>query len=285
MFALLLAAPLLVTRPTAAVQVSGLDVFRTNCDGCHDLPDPEQPRRSRPEWEKLLRTMVKEKGASLNQQEFAAVLNYLDSFNQPARRVAWKEGPATSHRAAFDASLAGQLPEPWVSLAAGTSEERPWSLQADAGGKSLYLSPSRSAGEGQQQLLIDNSGIVTAGVLSARLRLGTGAGGTGAGILFGFRGVDSYLGVRLSAVTKNVVVYEVSQGQRALVGRAPAPVAPGRWLTLALDLTPGQVTVLLDGKPLLTRPLTGYRGGRAGLATDGATVAAFDQWSVAVAGG
>lgn len=276
--ACLLAGPM-----PAAQNVSGLDVFRTNCDGCHELPDPERPRRTRGEWENVLRKMVEEKGASLSRPEFTAVLNYLDSFNQPAREIIWKDEPAASHRAAFDTAQVGRLPDPWVNLTPGAAADTPWSLQADVSGKVSYLAPSSGVAEGQAQLLLDNSGTVTAGTLSTRFRISPGRGASGAGLVFGFRGPQSYFGVRLSPAAKNVLLYDVNEGQRSLLGRAAAAVATDRWLALSVTLAPNQAQVLLDGKPGLTRPLTRYRGGHVGLATEGATIAWFDQWAVVVA--
>src|SRR6059058_955296 len=114
-------------RPVpAAQQQSGLDVFRTNCDVCHDLPDPERPKRTRAEWETVLTKMVKEKGASLNKPEFAAVLDYLDSFNVVHRAVAWNDKPAAAHRFAFDAAPAGPAPDPWINQTIGAPGESPW---------------------------------------------------------------------------------------------------------------------------------------------------------------
>ena len=55
-------------------------------------------------------------------------------------------------------------------------------------------------------------------------------------------------------------------------------------MTLTVTLSQTQLQVALNGKPALTRPLTGYRGGRAGLLAEAGTVPAFDSWSVTVPG-
>lgn len=280
--AALVAAPALLPVRAPAQGAGGLDVFRTHCDGCHDLPDPESPHRTKAEWEAVLNKMVKEKGAALNKQEFSAVLGYLDSFNQPAREVRWKGGPAATHRAVFDPKQAGRLPDPWVSVSTGSQADHPWALQADAAGRQAFLAPSRGAADGEQLLLLDNSGSLTSGTVTARLRIARGKGPTGAGVVFGFRSPQSFLGARLSPTTKDLILYDVEQGERALIGRAPAAVAADQWVVLALALSPKQVQLSLNGKTALTRPLERYKGGRVGLATEGATVAGFDQWAVEV---
>src|SRR5688572_33453037 len=81
-------------RQAPAQALSGLDIYRSNCDGCHELYDPENPKRTRQQWETILTRMVKVRGATLNQQEFATVLNYVDSFNRPRREIQWIETPA-----------------------------------------------------------------------------------------------------------------------------------------------------------------------------------------------
>src|SRR3954465_9712576 len=78
-------------RPAHAQVLSGFDLFRTNCEGCHELPDPEDTKHSRKDWEAILTRMVKQRGATLNDREFQAVLNYVDSFNRPKREIQWVE--------------------------------------------------------------------------------------------------------------------------------------------------------------------------------------------------
>src|SRR5436305_9948810 len=91
-------------RPARAQVLSGFDLFRTNCVGCHDLPDPEDQKHSRKDWEAILTRMVKQRGATLSDREFQAVLNYVDSFNRPKREIQWVETPAKAHKAAFTAT-------------------------------------------------------------------------------------------------------------------------------------------------------------------------------------
>jgi hypothetical protein len=275
------AAVLPALRPAPASQgVSGIDVFRTSCEGCHDLPDPENPRRSRAEWQAVLTKMVREKGATLNDKEFAAVLDYLDSFNQPHAEPAWKEQPAASHRAEFIAAQMGKLPDNWISLSPGGGRPGSWAVRREPAGKVFALGPDHAAAEGPQ-LLIDNSGSLTSATIAARVRLP--ATGEGAGLVFGFRGAHSYFAARLSATTRDLAVYQVDQTDRALIGKVPMAVTPSLWNTLAATFSPRQFQVDLNGKQLLTRPLTAYRGGRAGLIAEASTAPAFASWAVTVA--
>src|SRR5262245_31971253 len=116
----------LSARPARAQILSGLDLFRSNCDGCHELPEPEEPKRTRKEWETILVRMVKQRGATLNDKEHLAVLNYLDSFNRPRREIQWVEGPAKSHKTVLAAADSGKLPGEWVDLTIGADEVVPW---------------------------------------------------------------------------------------------------------------------------------------------------------------
>ncbi len=267
-------------RPAGAQALSGFDVYRGNCGGCHDLYDPENPTRTRAEWDKILTRMVKVRGATLNQQEYSAVLNYLDSFNRPHREIRWVEGAARSHKAVLAAADAGKLPADWVDLTVGGDHPIPWAVQADPQSRALYLSPLKTAGESEYPLLIDNAGMLTNGAASMRAQIVSGKGAIGAGLVFGFRTPQSYFGVRISG--RDIVLYEVQSGQRALLARAPAPLPLKQWHTVSVELADRSVTVSLDGKvvPELTRPLKDYRGGRVGVHTQGDTVALFDQWQV-----
>jgi hypothetical protein len=84
--------------PARGQALSGFDLYRGNCGGCHELYDPENPHRTRDEWQTILTRMVKSRGATLDKQEMAAVLTYLDSFNRAPREIRWVETPAASRR-------------------------------------------------------------------------------------------------------------------------------------------------------------------------------------------
>ncbi|HEU4754333.1 MAG TPA: hypothetical protein VFU47_14580, partial [Armatimonadota bacterium] len=190
------------------------------------------------------------------------------------------ETPAKSRKVSFSMADAGKLPPEWVDLTVGGDAQVPWSVQADPQTKAAYLSPLKTAGENQFPVLIDNSGIVQNGGAAVRTQILSGRGAVGAGLVFGFRSPQSYYGVRISP--KDVVLYEVQGGQRALLARAPAALALKQWHTLGVDVNGKQVAVTLDGKPVpeLARSLAAYTGGRLGLHTQGDTVALFDGWTV-----
>jgi hypothetical protein len=271
----------LLPTPAPAQALSGFDVFRSHCDACHELYDPEDPKRTRKEWETILTRMVKVRGATLNQQEFTAVLNYLDSFNRPKREIQWNEAPAKTHKATLAATDAGKLPAEWVDLTIGADEQLPWAVQSDPATKALYLAPLKTAEQTQLPALIDNSGIVQNGSASARMQILSGEGALGAGIVFGFRNTQSFYGVRISP--KDVVLYEVQGGQRALLARAPLALPVKQWHTVGVDVNGKAVKVTVNGKPVsLDRTLAAYQGGRMGVHTQGDTVALFDQWQVTV---
>lgn len=268
--------------PSTAQALSGFDLYRSNCDGCHELHDPESPRRTRQEWDAILTRMVKERGATLSPQQYLAVLNYLDSFNRPKREIKWVDAPARSRKAVFTAADAGKLPPEWVDQVVGADMEIPWAVNVDPASKAAYVGPLKTAGENQFPMLIDNSGLVESGSLQARMQIVSGQGKLGAGVVFGFRNSQSYFGCRLSPT--DVVLYEVQGGQRALLARAPMNLANKKWHTLGVEIAGKEVKVSVDGQPVptLTRTLAAYQGGRTGIHTQGDTVAVFDQWAVEV---
>jgi hypothetical protein len=272
----------LAPRDGATQALSGFDVYRANCGGCHELHDPEDPKRTRDEWHAILDRMVKDRGASLDEREYGAVLNYLDSFNRPKREIRWKAAPAKSRTALFAVADSGKLPAEWVDLTLGGDAPAPWAIQADGAGKSAFLQPLKTVPEGQFPAAIDNTGIVTNGSLSARAQLLSGRGAVGAGVIFGFRDAQNYYGVRLGP--KDVVLYEVQGGQRALRARSVSAIPLRQWQTVEVALTGKQVKVTLNGKPLpeLAVTLEGYAGGHVGLHTQGDTVAVFDQWRLTI---
>jgi hypothetical protein len=276
----------LLPRPASAQALNGFDVYRSNCSGCHELYEPgdKEWQDTREKWEKVLNKMVKEKGASLNKQEFTSLLNYLDSFNYKPKEIQWVETPAKSHKVSLTPADAGKLPAGWVDLTIGADERAqiPWSVQADPATKAAYIQPARQAAENQYPALIDNSGIVESGSLTTRFQIVSGKGSLGAGVIFGFRNPQSYYGVRIGA--KDLVLYEVQGGQRALLARAAVPLQLKQWQTLAVDVSGKDVKVSLNGKPVpeLAKKIESYKGGRLGIHTQSDTVALFDQWQVTV---
>lgn len=271
--------------PAGAQALSGQDLFRSNCEGCHPLPDPDDEKYQqfkRADWEKVLKEMVEVRGATLNQREFTAVLNYLDSFNRPAREIHWVQTPAASHQVAPKPADAGKLPGGWVDLTVGGDELVPWAVQTDAAGKTAFFAPLREAPASQLPLLLDNSGIFRSGTLAARVQLVSGKGAAAAGIVFGYRSPQQFYGVRLSPA--DAILYEVRGGERALLARTPLALPLKQWHALKVDVTGKEAKVTLNGQPVpqLTRTLPAYQGGHAGLATQGDTRALFDQWQVTV---
>src|SRR5439155_20058047 len=140
--------------------------------------------------------------------------------------------PAPADRFAFDAAPAGPAPDPWITQTIGAPGESPWTLQRDPAGKSGFLLPRAGVAEGQTQILLDNSGILTAGTITTRLRIPAGKGAGGAGIVFGFRSPLSFFGLRLNPVAKELILYDVDQGERALLGRAPLALPAGQPVNL-----------------------------------------------------
>jgi hypothetical protein len=278
----LVASALVAPRPAPAQVLSGFDVYRSNCDGCHELYDPEDPKRTRAQWEVIMNRMVKQRGATLTTQEFSAVLNYLDSFNRPRREIHWVDSPAKSHKAVLTPADAGKLPADWVDLTFGSDVSVPWAVQANAAAKTGYLAPLKAAPEGQYPALIDNTGLVQDGAASVKAQILSGKGAVGAGMVFGFRNPQSFFGVRFSP--RDVVLYQVQAGDRSLLARAPLALAQKQWHTLGVALSGKEVQVTVNGKPVptLTRQLENYQGGRFGLHTQGDTAALFDAYQVTV---
>ena len=276
-----LMAPLSPGAAPAQV-LSGFDVFRSNCGGCHEPYDPESPVRTREQWDEILTRMVQIQGATLSKPEHAAVLSYLDSFNRAKRETTWVDAPARSHTSTLAPADLGKLPAPWMELTPGVDTPVPWAVQGDPVAKTLYLSPLKTVAQERLTAIIDNSGIVENGRMVTRLQVVSGRGAVGAGILFGYVGAQSFYCVRLSST--GVALYEERGGPPLLLARAEMPLPQKQWHTLRVDLAGGEVKINVNGKPVteLSRALPGYRAGRLGLHTQGDTVAVFDQWEVTV---
>lgn len=284
-----LATAMLAFAPSrsAAQVVNGFDVFQANCDGCHELYDPADARTkeivaAKGGWAAVLDDMVKNRGAALTKQEFTAVLNYLNSFNQVRKQISWNLEALKAHKLAFDPKLAGKLPEGWVSVATGGGDSL-WSIQSDTTGKLTFFTPVQGVGENQFALLMNNGGVMKDGSVSTRFRVvSSKTQFPGAGIVFGFNGTQTMYGARISPKSNDLLLFEIDTNGRALLGKAPAPVKAGEWATLGVNITGKKAEITLNGKPVLTRELEKYRGGHVGVLTQADTIAWFDQWNAAV---
>jgi hypothetical protein len=276
-----LIAPLSPGAAPAQV-VSGFDVFRSNCGGCHELYDPESPVRTREQWDEILTRMVQLRGATVSKPEQAAVLSYLDSFNRPKAETVWVEAPARSHTSTLAPADLGKLPLPWVELTPGADTPVPWAAQGDPAAKALFLSPLKTVSQEQVTAIIDNSGLVENGSIKTRLQVVSGRGALGAGVVFGYVGPQSFYSARLSP--SGAALFEERGGPPTLLARAEMPLPQKQWHALRVDLAGGEVKISVNGVPIpeLTRALPAYRAGRLGLHTQGDTVAVFDQWEVMI---
>lgn len=274
-----LAAAALLALPVSGQALAGADLFKANCGGCHELPDPEQMPRAREEWERLVKQMI-ERGATLNPREARAVVDYLDGFNRAARRIQWNRQPAASHTLRLSDTDA-RIWDKWVDLVTGGDARIEWQVRPASPGSAL-LQPERAPASLEIPLFVDNSGTFSDGSLQARLQLTGGSATGGGGILFGFRDPQNFFGIRMSS--RDLILFEVRSGQRALLGRTPMAIPLKQWHDLRATISARQLTVTLDEKPLanLSRQLDQYRGGLTGLLVQGEASAAFETWSVSV---
>jgi hypothetical protein len=263
--------------PADGQALSGADLYQANCQGCHELYDPESPRRSRAEWDAILTKMIQEQGAALSVRERAAVLAFLDSFNRPPREILWRESAAASRVVEFAAPEEASPPPEWVELTLGSDEVIPWGIApASTGGG---VAPLRRASEGRLPALVDNSGVVRDGAVTARMRLSSPAGG--GGVLIGYRSPRSFYGVRVGA--RDVILFETQGDRRARLARVVRETPVGEWVTLVVQIRNGEARVRLNDQALpgLTRTLPAYHaagGGWAGLHTQSNGGASFNRW-------
>ncbi len=204
--------------------------------------------------------------------------------------------PAAAATLDFEKDQPGQPPQGFTIAKTGPGSSARWEVREDAGapsGARVLVQASDDATNGRFPLAVYDPVMFSDGALAVRFKTISGKVDQAAGIVWRYRDPENYYLVRANALESNVVLYKVEKGKRTdldPVGSGlfaygkKAPVKPGAWQELRVEVKGDLFSVSLDGDPLFDVRDETFRGtGKAGLWTKADSVTAFDDLAIAPA--
>jgi pyruvate,water dikinase len=113
------------------------------------------------------------------------------------------------------------------------------------------------------------------GRISVQVRPVSGHIDQAAGLAFAARTAGDYLVFRINALEDNAVLFEFQGGERRELASEPLAVRPGEWRELAVQVSGGRISCLVDGQPVLTARPAVPLAGLVGLWTKADSVSEF----------
>ncbi len=187
---------------------------------------------------------------------------------RPAIRLVWD----------FEQETLGTLPAPWMAAqTAGKQMPATWEIVGDSWGKAIGLTQTRNTGQTCNLLLAMNSRLANLR-LSAKIKAVRGTNQQGGGIVWRALNGDNYYAAQWDALTQQVRLYCVIQGQRQMLQSVRVQADPTTWHTLNIEHFRERITITMDDRFVMQQqddmlPLPGM----IGLWTQADAVTMFDE--------
>jgi len=163
--------------------------------------------------------------------------------------------------------LPGEAPSAFAPLAATAKT---------AGGGSVLAQTSQDATNERYPMFIYDGEKFRNLRFTTQFKLVSGGTEQMAGVVFRFQNTSNYYVVRVSGLGKNIRFYKVVNGMRSDPIGPTCELTPGTWHQLAVQCDGNQITVWLDGRPVM--PTLGdntFAEGRIGFWTKSDAVSYF----------
>lgn len=178
----------------------------------------------------------------------------------------------------FDAVAPGTLPADWVCGVTGKGSPV-WKVEAD---RSAPTQPNvlKQSGSGTFPWCVKQSGQITDGFVEVKFKPLAGREDQAGGLVWRFKGANTYYIARANALENNVSLYHTQNGRRITIKYVNAPVAANQWHALRVEFAGKAIKVMLDGKPYIVVENDQIAGaGAVGVWTKADSVTAFDNFS------
>ena len=178
----------------------------------------------------------------------------------------------------FDAVAPGTLPADWVCGVTGKGSPV-WKVEAD---RSAPTQPNvlKQSGSGIFPWCVKQSGQITDGFVEVKFKPLAGREDQAGGLVWRFKGANTYYIARANALENNVSLYHTQNGRRITIKYVNAPVAANQWHALRVEFAGKAIKVMLDGKPYIAVENDQIAGaGSVGVWTKADSVTAFDNLS------
>ena len=178
----------------------------------------------------------------------------------------------------FDAVKPGTLPEDWTCGVTGKGSPV-WKVEADATAPS-QPNVLKQSGSGTFPWCVKQSVRITDGVVEVKIKPLAGREDQAGGLIWRFKGGDTYYLARANALENNVSLYHVEKGRRITIKYVNAQVATNQWHVLRVEFSSKTINVTFDGKRDIELEDDHIAGsGAIGVWTKADSVTAFDDFS------
>jgi hypothetical protein len=180
---------------------------------------------------------------------------------------------------AFDGQPPGKVPSGWTCGITGSGAGK-WQIEADA----QAASPPNvltQRGRADFSWCVQEGRPVANGTVAVSFKPISGKEDQAGGVVWRFKGPNSYYVARGNALENNVSLYYVSRGVRHTLKYQSAPVARNAWHRLEVRFQGERIQVFLDGKSyidLADRNISGP--GEAGVWTKADSTTSFDDFQL-----
>lgn len=204
--------------------------------------------------------------------------------------------PSSAETLDFEKDAPGEAPKSFTIAQTGPGGVPRWEVREDEGapsGARVLVQASDDATRGRFPLAVYDQASFADGAIGVRFKAISGKVDQAAGIVWRYRDPENYYVVRANALEGNVVLYKVEGGKRSDLDPVDsglfaygkkAPVKPGTWQELRVEVKGGLFSVFLDRTHLFdVRDGTFPNAGNVGLWTKADSITAFDDLAIAPA--
>jgi hypothetical protein len=178
----------------------------------------------------------------------------------------------------FDQTVAGQLPNGWVSGVTGRGSPR-WAVVAEPSAPSKP-NVLKQSGVGTYPWAVKKDVALVDGFVETRFMAISGKEDQAAGVVWRWQSGRTYYVARANANENNVAVYYTTLGVRSTIRYVDAPVPRNVWHTLRAEFNGRTIRIFLNGKVYIEAEDGHIAGaGAIGVWTKADSVTVFDNVS------
>jgi len=178
----------------------------------------------------------------------------------------------------FDADAVGTLPAGWTAGSTGGGTPK-WSVTA---APTAPTAPNvlKQTGTGTFPWCVKTDVAIADGFVEVKLEPLAGKEDQAGGLVWRWKGGDSYYLARVNALENNIGLYYVEHGRRKQLKSADVEVLRNVWHRLRVEFRGTHIQVLFNGKPYIETDDRHINGaGAVGVWTKADSVTEFDDFS------
>jgi hypothetical protein len=184
----------------------------------------------------------------------------------------------------FDSGQVGRAPSGWTFTEPNRGAPPHWEIRKDqtAPTQPYVLAQVSTTAENHCPMAIYNEVTLRDGDVSVRIKAVSGREDQSGGVVFRYRDSNNYYLARENALTRNVAIYKVENGQQQQITPAvPHDISTNTWNILKVSVRGSRFQVYMNHRRILQAWDKTFNGpGKVGLWTKADSVTYFDDFRV-----